>query len=103
VLLLDIVLIFIVDVDVGTFNISQTWKQLARQNNRTWRDEYTFELSLQCLTDVVSDLEWKVLVHDNVNLYIVVLPSMVGSALCHVSSLPSPLALGLRHVPYPLW
>jgi hypothetical protein len=50
------------------------------------RDEHTFELSLQCLTDIVSDLEWEVLVHDNVNLDIVILPSMIGSALCHISS-----------------
>jgi hypothetical protein len=54
----------------------------------------TFELSLQRLADIVSDLERQVLVHDNVDFDIVVLPSMVGSALCHVSFCPARSRLG---------
>jgi hypothetical protein len=47
---------------------------------------HTFKLTLQRLADIVGDLQWQILIHDNIDLDIVVLPSMVGSALYHVSA-----------------
>lgn len=61
---LDVVFILIVDVDVGSFHICKA-----------------FELTLQGLTDIMSDLERQVLIHDNINLDVILLSGVVGTAL----------------------
>lgn len=85
-LLENIVLALVIDVDVSTLDISKTCftklvlvffvvlvglEELRR---------LTFELSLQSLRDVVGDFERLVLAHDNVDLDVVLLSSVVRTA-----------------------
>ena len=63
-LLLDVVLVLIIHMDVGSLDVGET-----------------LELALQGLADVVGDLEGRALVHDDVDFDVVLLPGVVGAAL----------------------
>lgn len=63
-LLFDIVLVFVIDVDVSPLNVRKS-----------------FKLTLQGLADIVSDLERQVLVHDDINFNVVFLPSVIRTTL----------------------
>lgn len=63
-LLMDIVEVLIVNVDKGSLDVAQA-----------------LELPLQRLSDVMRHLQGKVLVHDNVDLDIVLLAGVICSAL----------------------
>ena len=63
-LLVDVVLVLVVNVDEGPFDVLKP-----------------FQLALKFLIDIMGDLERRLLVHDDVNFDIVLLASVVGAAL----------------------
>lgn len=62
--LVNIVLVLVVDMYICSFDISKA-----------------FELPLQGLRDIVGNLKGKAFIHHNVNFDIVLLASVVGTAL----------------------
>lgn len=64
VLFLDVVIIFVVDVDISTLYVCKTLK-----------------LTLKSLADVMSDLEWKTFVHNDIDLDVVLLTRVVCATL----------------------
>lgn len=81
-LFLDIVLVFVINVHVGSLYIGKA-----------------FKLALQGLADIVGYLEWHILIHDYIYFDIVVLASMVGSALSQVNR-RSDLGQDVKHLRY---
>ena len=81
VLLLDIVFVLVVNMNVCTLYICKTFLLLDYDQNTLMWCQLTLKLALQGLADVVSDLQRKILVHDNVDLNIVLLSSVVCTAL----------------------
>jgi hypothetical protein len=57
VLLFDVMLIIVVDVDICSLNISETCDALVSAHDLECHTMHTFELSLQRLTDIVSNLQ----------------------------------------------
>lgn len=84
-----VVLVLVVDMNKGTLNIGKT-----------------FQFTLEILADVVGYFKWRVLVHDDVHLNVVLLSSMVGSALHDSLSIPKSLPkqiLGAVYLPSQPW
>jgi hypothetical protein len=67
-LFLDVVIIFVIDVNVCPLHVCET-----------------FEFTLQGLADIVSDLEGKTLVHNDIDFNVILLTGVVCAALFSIS------------------
>ena len=85
--LFDIVLVFVVYVDIGSFNIRKTWDILALVGLCEMVAEMrTFQLSLKCLANVMRDLQRHVFIHDNIHLNVIFLSGMICATLSNISN-----------------